>query len=173
MLLMASSAAAWADYYIGFSVGNTKVKADLTSLGGGNIDEDTSMSKLYGGYRFNRYLGVEASYYNLAEVSVGQVGSGANAVSGSVDMYAFSVAGVAFVKLGRETEAYVKLGGAAWNADLQRNTTSASDDGIDAYFGLGASYNFTKKLAGTLDWEMIDSPNPEFSTLSLGFKWTF
>lgn len=165
--------AARADAYVGFSVGSTSVKADLTSLGGGGIDERASMSKLYGGYRLNDFLGVEAAYFNLAEASVGQVGSGTNAVSGAVDMSAFGIAGVAFVELTKRAQAHVKLGTAMWDADLRRNTTTASADGVDAYFGLGAAYFFTRELAATVDWEMIDSPNPEFSTFSLGFSWAF
>jgi hypothetical protein len=162
-----------ANGYLGFSFGNTTVKADLTSLGGGSIDESTGMSKLYGGYRFNKYVSAEAAWFNLASVSVAQVGSGPNAVSGSVDMNALGIYGVAFVPLAKRTHFLVKAGGASWDADLQRNATTATADGFDAFYGLGLSYGFTKNLAVTADWEVIDSPNPEFSTFSLGFKWEF
>ena len=64
-------------------------------------------------------------------------------------------------------------GGASWDADLQRNTETATADGLDMFYGVGAAYAFTKALALTADWEVINSPNPEFSTLSLGFRWTF
>ncbi len=172
ILLMCSFAVS-ANGYIGFSFGSTSVKADLTSLGGGNLDETTGMSKLYGGYRFNKYVSFEASWFNLASVSVSQVGTGTNAVSGSVDMQALGLYGVAFVPLAKRTFVLVKAGGANWDADLTRNTTTGSADGFDAFYGLGLSYGFTRNLAVTADWEVIDSPNPEFSTFSLGFKWAF
>lgn len=162
-----------ANGYVGFSVGSTDVKADLTSLGGGSLDETTTLTKFYGGYRFNKYVSLEGAYFGLAQASVSQVGTGPNAVSGSVDMKALGIYGVAFVPLSKRVEVLVKAGGASWDADLTRNNTTATADGIDALYGLGISYTFTRKLKGTFDWEAIDSPNPEFSTFSLGFKWEF
>ena len=172
-LMLTYSLTATANGYLGFSFGNTSVKADLTSLGGGSLDEDTGMSKFYGGFRFNKYVAAELAWYNLASVSVAQVGTGTNAVSGSVDMQALGIYGVAFVPLAKRTFVLVKAGGASWEADLQRNTTKATADGFDMLYGLGFSYGFTKNLAITADWEVIDSPNPEFSTFSLGFNWAF
>ena len=162
-----------ANGYVGFSVGSTSVKADLTSLGGGVLDESTGLTKIYGGYSFNKYVSLEGAYFGLAQVSVGQVGTGVNAVSGSVDMKALGIYGVAFVPLGKRAEVLVKAGGANWDADLTRDRTTASADGVDALYGLGIAYAFTRRLKATADWEIIDSPNPEFSTLSLGFKWEF
>lgn len=173
VLLMCSFAAVAANGYVGFSVGSTDVKVDLTSLGGGQLDESTSLLKFYGGYRMHKYVAIEAAYFGLAEASVGQLGAPPNAVSGSVDMKALGLYGVAFVPLTKRTEVFVKAGGASWDADLQRDTTTASADGVDALYGLGISYGFTKKIAITADWEVIDSSNPEFSTFSLGFKWEF
>ena len=172
-LLLLFSLAASANGYLGFSFGNTSVEADLSSLGGGKLDETTGMSKFFGGYRFNKYVAAELAWYNLASVSVAQVGTGPNAVSGSVDMQALGIYGVAFVPLAKRAFVLVKAGGASWEADLQRNTTNATADGFDMLYGLGFSYGFTKNLAVTADWEVIDSPNPEFSTVSLGFKWEF
>ena len=159
--------------YIGFSFGSTEVKADLTSAGGGQLDESTGLSKLYGGYRWNRYAAVEVAYFDLAQVSVSQLGVPPNNVSASVDMKALGLYGVVHVPFTKHFEAMVKAGGASWEADLQRNAATAQTDGLDMFYGLGAAYAFTKSLAVTADWEVIDSPNPEFSTLSLGFRWVF
>ncbi len=172
-VLLLCSFVASANGYVGFSVGSTSVQADLTSLDGGTLDDTTALSKFYGGYRFNKYVSLEGAYFGLAQASVGQVGTGSNAVSGSVDMKALGIYGVAFVPLTKRTEVFVKAGGASWDADLTRDTTTASADGFDALYGLGISYAFTKKFKATADWEVIDSPNPEFSTFSLGFKWEF
>ena len=172
-VLLVYSFIASANGYVGFSVGNTSVKVDLTSIGGGSIDETTALYKYYGGYRFNRYVSLEGAWFNLAELSVGQVGTGTDAVSGSVDMRALGIYGVAFVPLSKSVEAFVKAGGASWNADIRRDAATAGADGFDALYGLGISYAFTREFKGTADWEVIDSPNPEFSTFSLGFKWEF
>ena len=172
-VLLVCSFAVYANGYIGFSIGDTSVKADLTSLGGGSLDETTMFARFYGGYRFNKYVSLEGAYFSLAQASVSQLGTPPDDVSGAVDMKALGIYGVAFVPLSKRIEASVKAGGASWDADLTRDNTTASADGFDALYGLGISYAFTKQLKGTADWDVIDSPNPEFSTLSLGFKWEF
>jgi hypothetical protein len=171
--LLACSFIASANGYVGFSVGSTNVKADLTSIGGGTVDESTGLVKFYGGYRFNKYMSLEGAYFGLAQVTASSVGTVTGTVSGAVDMAAWGLYGVAFVPLGKRTEAYVKAGGANWDADLASTTETATTDGLDALYGLGISYAFTRTFKGTADWEVIDSPNPEFSTYSLGFKWEF
>lgn len=172
-VLLISSSSSFAAGYIGFSVGRTNVKADLTSVGGGNLEDSATLMKLYGGFAFNKYVSIEAAYLGLAKASVGQVGTGPSAVSGSVDMSASAIYGIATAPLSKRTRAYLKAGVADWNADLSKNATNASADGTDTLYGLGISYNFEKELAMTADWEVIDSPNPEFSTFSVGFKWIF
>lgn len=172
-LLLISSSSSFATAYIGYGVGRTNVKADLTSLGGGNFDDHTTLMKLYGGFKFNKYISIEVAYLGLAKASVGQLGTGPTAVSGSVDMSAVAIYGVAIAPMSKRTQVYLKAGTADWDADLSRNTTTASADGSDTLYGLGISYNFEKELAISADWEVIDSPNPEFSTFSVGFKWIF
>ena len=171
--LCAVSTTAFANGYIGIGYGSTDVKADLTSVGGGNIDDSTTLTKFYGGYQFNKYVALEGGYYNLAQLSVGSVDTSAGVVSGSVDMKAMGISGVATAPLTKSFRAYVRAGAAVWDADITRNTTTVSADGTDALFGLGAAYSFTKTFSITADWELIDSPNPEFNTFSLGFKWDF
>jgi hypothetical protein len=172
-VLLACSYIASANGYVGLSVGSTNVKADLSSIGGGSVDESTGLAKFYGGYRFNKYVSLEGAYFSLAEVTASQAGNLTGTASGAVDMWAWGVYGVAFVPLSNRIEAYVIAGGASWDADLASTTATASTDGFDALYGLGISYAFTRTFKGTADWEVIDSPNPEFSIYSLGFKWEF
>ena len=113
----------------------------------------------------NGYLGLS---FGSSSVKADLASLGGGSIDESNGIY-----GVAFVPLAKRTFVLVKAGGASWDADLQRNATGATADGFDMLYGLGFSYGFTKNLAVTADWEVIDSPNPEFSTVSLGFKWEF
>jgi hypothetical protein len=142
-------------------------------VGGGNIDDSTALTKFYGGYQFNKYVALEGGYYNLAQLSVGSVDTTAGTVSGSVDMKAFGITGVATAPLTKSLRAYVRAGAAVWDAEVTRNNVTEGADGTDAMYGLGAAYSFTKTFSVTADWEAIDSPNPEFDIFSLGFKWDF
>ena len=172
-VLLISSFTAAANGYLGVNFGTSWVDADLSSIGGGAIDDNTGMSKFYGGFRSHQYVAFEVAYFNLAQVSVSAVGAPPNDVSGSVDMNALGLYGVVYVPIAKRSQVLVKAGGAIWEADIQRDAVTATTDGLDMFYGLGISYSFTRALAVTADWEVINAPNPELSTLSLGFRWGF
>ncbi len=171
--LLVTGFTAQAHWYLGFGFGNTTVKADLTAQGGGNLKETTALSDFYGGYRFNKYLGLELAYLNLADVNADSLGAPPNDVSGSVDMKAFTGSVVLTYPVTKRTEIYAKGGTASWKADVRRDAVTEGVDGTDLYYGIGAAYGFTREFFGTVDFDVIDSGNPEFSTVSLGFRWDF
>jgi hypothetical protein len=173
LALLMSSHPASANGYLGFSYGSTDVEADLTSVGGGNIDSSTTLTKYYGGYRFIKYIALEAAYFNLAELSTDSLGTSPGMASGAVDMRAIGIYGVGFLPLTQSIQVYAKAGAANWDASLRRDDMTESVSDTDALYGAGISYHFKKTFGVTLDWEVIDSPNPEFSTFSIGFKWEF
>lgn len=171
------SSASSANGYLGFAYGSTDVEADLSSLGGGTanerIDSSTTLTKYYAGYRFIEYLGVEAAYFNLAELTSDSLGTSPGNVSGAVDMRALGINAVAFLPLTRSVQIYARAGAADWSASLRRGNATRTIDGTDPLYGVGISHHFKKAFGVTLDWEKIDSDNPTFSTFSIGFKWEF
>ncbi len=174
-ITLVSLSTAVADPYIGLGVGAAFYKADLTELGGVELDESSSgtASKLYGGYAFNNYFSAEASIYNFAEASAAfETGPGvfnsAEASMKGVGAYA-----VGIYPLNREVNVMAKLGVLNWDADLRLNDTSRTNNGTDVAFALAASFAFTKELLATAEWEFFDSDNPELSMFSAGFKFIF
>jgi len=171
---LTSISMAVADPYIGFGVGTASYKADLTSLGGGELDDDGTGTKLYGGYSFNKYFAAEASVYNFAEASIGaiEVSPGVFA-SASVSMKGIGAYAVGMYPVSKNVNLMAKLGVLDWDADLQANNTKGENSGTDAAYALAASYAFTKALLVTAEWESFNSENPELSMLSVGFKFIF
>jgi OOP family OmpA-OmpF porin len=169
------STAASAEPYVGLGIGTAAYKADLTALGGGNIDDNGTGTKLYGGYSFNKYFAAEAAIYNFAEASVGAVETspGGSIVSASVSMKGAGAYAVAMYPVTKKFNLMAKLGVLSWDADLRVNNTSGSNDGTDAAYALAASYAFTKQLLVTAEWESFDSDNPELSMFSVGFRFNF
>jgi len=169
------TSSAIADPYMGIGIGSATYKVDLTSLGGGNFEEDGTGTKLYGGYAFNKYYAAEIAYYNFAEASVGavEITPGGSVFSGAVDMTGFGAYAVGMYPLSKEVNLMAKIGVLSWDADLTVNTTNGSNDGTDLAFAVAASYAFTKELLVTAEWESFDSDNPELSMLSVGFKFIF
>ncbi len=80
---------------------------------------------------------------------------------------------VGMYPVSKKVNLMAKLGILSWDADLQANNNTATNDGTDVAYALAASYGFTKELLVTAEWESFDSDNPELSMLSLGFRFNF
>ena len=174
IILLALATPVMADVYVGMGIGSAFYKADLTSLGGGNIDDNATGTKLYTGYEFNKYFSAEVAVYNFAEASVGafEVSPG-NFVSAAVSMKGVGAYAVGMYPVSKKVNLMAKLGVLSWDADLQADGNTATNDGTDAAYALAVSYAFTKELLATVEWESFDSDNPELSMLSVGFKFIF
>jgi hypothetical protein len=172
--LLASTTPVMANPYAGIGIGSAFYKADLTSLGGGTIDDNGTGTKLFIGYGFNKFFAAEASVYNFAEASVGafEISPG-NFVSASVSMKGVGVYAVGMYPVSKNVNLMAKLGALSWVADLQANNNTGTNDGTDLAYALAVSYGFTKELLATAEWEAFDSENPELSMLSVGFKFIF
>jgi len=169
-----TTSTAIAEPYVGIGIGTAFYDADLTGLGGGKLEEDSTGTKLYGGYSFNKYFAAEASVYNFAEASIGafEVTPG-NFVSAAVSMKGVGAYAVGMYPVSKKFNLMAKLGMLSWDADLSVNNTSATNDGTDAAYALAASYAFTKELLVTAEWESFQTDNPELSMFSLGFRFNF
>ena len=174
IILLTAASSVIADVYVGMGIGSAFYKADLTSLGGGNIDDNGTGTKLYTGYEFNKYFAAEVTAYNFAEASIGafEVSPG-NFVSASVSMKGFGAYAVGMYPVSKKVNLMAKLGVLSWEADLQAGGNTGTSDGTDAAYALAASYAFTKELLATVEWEAFDSDNPELSMFSVGFKFIF
>lgn len=170
------SGMASANAYIGFNVGSGEFDVDLTSLGGGKFEKDSTATKFYAGYAFTKHFAAEGAIYNFAEASVGALetspGSG-NFVSGAVDMKGLGAFGVGMFPVNKHTSIIAKIGVLSWDADLRVNNSTASSNGTDLAYALSVSYAFTKTFMATLDWENYESDNPELQMIGLGFKFVF
>ena len=164
-----------ADPYVGIGIGSADYKVDFTSLGGGNVEEDGTGTKLYGGYAFNKYFAAEVAYYIFAEASVAavEITPGGPVFSGAVDMAGFGAYAVGMYPISKEVNLMAKVGMLSWDADLTVNSSNGSNDGTDVALAVAASYAFTKELLVTAEWESFDSDNPELTMLSVGFKFIF
>ena len=136
-------------FYGGAGIGRSD--AEVNGVGITGDDKDTAW-KLFGGYQFNRYLGVELGYHDLGGISAagpgGAVGFDSTAWSGAlVGSIPFAQRFAGFGKIGlarTETDQAGVLGGAVV-AGSERNT--------DVTYGLGLRYDFTKTFGVRGEWE--------------------
>lgn len=129
------------------------------------IDDNDTAWKLFGGYRFNRYLAVEGAYVDLhnefdekTTFSAVSDGAGSQFVSlpgGPVSVDIDEITGFVAAAVGSYplTNCFVvsgKLGVVAWEAEqttLDLRQREASLDGTDALVGIVAEYRFHNGIA--------------------------
>lgn len=162
-----------AEPYIGLGVGAALYKADLTGIGGGELDDNGLGTKIYGGYSFNKYIAVEAGIYKFAEASAAFSSVPGPTASAEVTMNGVGAYAVGSYPLNRELNLMAKLGLINWDADLRLNNTLLENSGTDLAYAIAASFAFTKELLATVEWEFFDSDNPELSMVSAGFRYNF
>lgn len=140
MLLLAPVAQA-GEWYVGGSVQQTTIEVDL---GSSSVDEDDTGFKAFGGYRFFKFFGVEASYVDLGGVSDS---------SGSVDLTAFDVFAVGNLPLGENWVLFGKAGYYRWDAEV---SGSPDEDDTDLAYGVGAAFRFNDLLAVRAEYELFE-----------------
>ena len=167
-------------FYLGAGGGGVKYNGfnqlcrDITgALPGVDVDancdsDETAFAwKLFGGWRFNPYVALEAGFLNLGEASGDTVIFGQD-VNGRIAADALFAELVGSVPLGQRARAFGKLGVANLNAELTTDVfavplagtpfaqTGFSKDFTEAMFGLGLEFAFSDKVVGRLEWERID-----------------
>lgn len=165
--------------YIGAGLG---VHQDSDTDGGGNLDAESMGYSLYGGYQFNRIVGIELGYTDYADYeSYGTKVFSPTSLSVAANLgYTFDNSIRPFVLAGLS---YV---------DLNANNSSALDDdsGAGFRFGVGVEYtpveNLTLRLISQADAVNVEnfayingnkvrlsSQDVAFSTVTLGASYNF
>ncbi len=120
--------------YIGGFLGQSDIGSDF--------DKSTSYS-LLGGYRFNDYIALEASYVNLGEADYKYYSP---TIYVDADGWNASVLGI--LPITEKFELFGNVGFMAWEAGGGSGDISVDVvDGEDFNFGAGLAYNFTDKFS--------------------------
>ncbi len=157
MLATGYTSAAENSWYVGGSV--TQAYVDESG-----VDDDDTGGKIFGGYRFNQYLSVEAEYYDFGDLS-----EGANELS----LDGLGVAVVGSVPIHKKFSAFGKIGVHDWDA---KGTPLASlglkdDSGTDAYYGVGVEYRLSNpwRLRGEVVRYDVDDIDVDVASFGLSF----
>ena len=116
------------------------------------------------GYRFNKWLSLDATYIDLGDYETDREFNGNRQ---AFDVDAFTFGGMVSVPLWI-LDLYAKGGVADWKFD----GALVDEDGTDPYYGLGLAFN----LGGSLDlygeWVQYDFET-QINNFGLGIRWTF
>lgn len=179
-------------WYVGAALGQSnadiisagELKSGLEAAGATgvvtSVDNTDTGWKLFGGYRFNKNIGVEAAYVNLGSLTGNAtyatlVGSPLR-LSADADGFLYSVVGT--LPVSGAVAVFGKVGIFAWNVDATGTASlvpfNASGDGTDLAYGLGVNWKISKSLGLRTEWERFqDLSDVDVDLLSLGATFHF
>lgn len=129
-----------------------------------DIDDNSGAYNLDIGWRFNKWIAVDAGYWGLGEYKVeSRLGDS------KVDSSAWTVGAIGSIPIWI-IDIYGRLGAAWYNNDSRID--SISDDGTNAYYGLGVAFNIGGSLDLYGEWTRFDI-DTDLDLFGLGVRWTF
>ncbi len=147
--------------YVKAGVGSSEYKYD------GSSENKTAVNLAYG-FSLNKNFGVELGYANLGKLKTTDGDY-------SVKTQSFYLAGVGSLPLTDAFSAFGKVG-VAINHLTAKETGFAdtTETKTRALLGLGLAYNFTKEIAGTLEYQHFGTVDQvKISALTVGVKYGF
>lgn len=170
IVLLPNVGCADAGFIVGASIGSASLDENFDGL---TVDTDSTAYRGWAGWRFNENFSIEAGYHDFGDFEQQlDINGTATEVSLSADGFTFGVAGslpisARFALTGR-------LGMFFWDGAAEINNFSqASPEDSNLYFGAGASYALTSRLAVTGDWSRYDLEDAQSNVLSVGFQYWF
>ena len=172
--LLAGGTAFGADngYYIGGSWGQARPDFNTSNSVanmGASIDTSDVAWKAWGGYQFNKFIGVEVIYINLGSYAVSN--------GNTIEPAGWGIALVGTAPITDTFALFAKIG--EYRIRQKMNPASVDDNTWSPSFGLGMKYNFNPNFFGRLEYERIQSIGSDTSTidnnsnvytLGLGYK---
>lgn len=146
VVFTACTAVAHAGIYAGASIGSAKV-SDKES--GFSFDKNDTGSKIFGGWSFMKFLGVEGAYNDLGSPEDNGV---------TVKINGWTLYGVGTLPIGKRFEIFGKAGFVFWNSDVNVSGGGGggSDNGNDPAYGAGVGFKFGEHLGVRVEYERFD-----------------
>lgn len=181
-------------WYMGLSFGGTEVDTDISGLTGtASLDEDDNGYKIFAGYNFTKFIGVEVFYADLGEASL--EGNSGDRFTSDGDVYEFLVDNASMVAettsfgcdvvfslplnefsenafVSRLTP-FAKLGSHIWNIDQTVSgygvsSLSSDDDGFDFIGGVGLNVDVNEYFAVRGEYEYLKADEEDLTFMSAG-----
>ena len=128
------------------------------------FDDKTVGYNLGAGYRFTKWLAVDAAYWDLGEFKSDELDNGEKL---GFDTSIWTVGGMVSVPLWI-LDVYGRAGAAMWDVDSR----FIEEDGTDLYYGAGVALNVFRSLDIYLEYVRFDA-DEAIDTAGMGLRWTF
>jgi len=179
LMLWVFANAAWAQSFIGASLGQSDIGSGITKdlITSGAFDGVDTGFKLYSGYMFGQYFGVEGAYVDLGDARYSGTFGGVPVAGGKLQASGYTISALVSYPVGSDLAVFGKLGLFVWEWTASDTTAGrpfdTADRGNDVAFGLGASYNLGRHFALRAEWERFKLDDTDADLLSFGLLWRF
>jgi OOP family OmpA-OmpF porin len=166
-------------FYIGATVGQSKVKDFCGGIGVSCEDTDTAL-RLLGGYQFNRNFALELGYSQLGEASISSGG-----LFAKVEATAWELVAVGMLPVADRFSIYGKIGMYRADSDFSTNIVfpgipqSFSESNNDLTFGFGLQFDISRNFGVRAEYQRYqDVGGPEIGesdldVMSIGVVYRF
>lgn len=158
LALVLCAPAAMAGGYVGGSITQTKLSIDENGF-----NEDDTGWKVYGGFNFFKFFGLEAGYLDLGEPKDNSTGD-------SADLTAWALSARGILPLGDHFELFGKVGYMAWEADLSDGFT---EDDTDLTYGAGVAFLLGSHAEIRAEYQVLDVDGADLDLVSAGAAFRF
>lgn len=146
---------AHAEIYVGGSVTQTAIDIDNV-----NFDEDDTGFKIFGGWTFFKFVGLEAGYYDM--------GNQENLLE-DIEITAYALSARGILPIGDHFEIFAKAGYMIW--DLE--SPNGDEDDNDIIYGAGIAFVFGGHLSIRAEYEILDVDGADIDLYSIGAAFRF
>jgi len=156
-------------WYVGGALGQARVDEDLD---GAQFRDDSTVLRVFGGYSFTDFVGVEVSYLDLGTFS-DTVDVGGELVDVSADADGFSIAALGRLPLSERFSLQARAGLFFWDGQSTVAGITENDPGDqNPFVGLGFGYELSEKaeLGLMVDYYDMDDAQPLVAALQLSFR---
>ena len=189
----------FAGWYLGFGMGQdygrdwdaSRFTSSLAAQGYTATQTSSDNSdlgfKVFGGYQFTKYLGLEGGYAQFNNYTASGPVTGSTATPPVVSAYqteknnAWTLAAVGTLPLTKDFSVFGKVGADNWKRTTNtsvasattRDRTSSIERGVDPFYGVGVSYALMDNLTVRGEYERYDFGGPKIDFISAGMAFKF
>ncbi len=146
---------AQAEFILGASLTDTTAEE-------GSFDADDNSYKIFFGFRFLKFFGVEGEYVDFGEFEDAGV---------KFEATSFSAYAVGALQIWR-FDLFAKAGLASWDQEFKSGPGS-DDTGTDIAYGVGGAFRITERVWVRAEWEVFEVDDADLDMASLGADFRF
>lgn len=168
-----------AGFYVGGSLGQSSFDKEIVRelITSGTVDTSDTGFKVFGGYQFNRNVGLEVAYVDLGKASYSGFAGPDPVIGGKVEVTGVNLSAIGAWPVAPNLDVFGKIGFLSWE-DKASDVTGGvpfSDkiEGTDLSFGFGAAWHLTRNVRLRVEWERFRVDDTDADLFSVGAVYKF